>query len=124
MARILVIDDAPVVLTLCRAVLEEAGHEVEVAGGGAEGVRRHRGRPADLVLCDLIMPDQDGFQTVSALRTFSAVPIVVMGGRLSTYPGARSFEDALLLGADRTLRKPFVGAELLLLVGELLRPAG
>jgi hypothetical protein len=53
MARILVIDDTPLFLTLCRTVLEEAGHEVEVTGDGADGVRRHRGRPADVVACDL-----------------------------------------------------------------------
>jgi CheY-like chemotaxis protein len=122
MARILVIDDAPVYRTVCRSVLEGAGHEVEVAGGGAEGVARHRGRPADLVLCDLSLPDQDGFQTVRELRAFSAVPVVMTGGRWSYHPGVRTLEDALRVGAERTLRKPFIAAELLAVVSDLLRP--
>ena len=124
MARILIIDDAPVYRNLCHAVLKGAGHEVEVAADGAEGVHRYRGQPTDLVLCDLFMPVQDGFQTVRELRTFSTVPIVVMDGRGSRYPGAKCFEDALQIGATRALQKPFVEADLLALVGELLQPTG
>lgn len=123
MARILVIDDAAVFRTLCRTVLEEAGHKVEDAPDGAEGVRRFRAAPADLVLCDLLMPIQDGCQTIRELRTFSAVPVVVMNGRTSRVPGAKCFEDALQLGANRTLQKPFISSELLGLVRDLLRPA-
>jgi CheY-like chemotaxis protein len=123
MARILVIDDAPVFLTVCRTVLEGAGHEVEVADGGAKGVASHRSRPADLVLCDLYMPEKDGLETLRELRAFSAVPVVIMSGRPSLHPGARSFDDALEAGAERTLRKPFVASELLGVVGDLLGSA-
>ena len=70
-----------------------------------------------------IVPIQDGFETVRELRTFSTVPIIVLSGRSSLNPGVRCFEDALQLGADRSLRKPFLATDLLSLVGDLLRPA-
>ena len=124
MTRILVIDDAPVILNLCREILAEVGYEVEGAADGAEGILFFRKRPADLVLCDLLMPVKDGCQTIRELRAFSSVPIVVMNGRGSFLPGLKTYEDALRAGATRTLQKPFTSSELLTMVGEILRPVG
>jgi two-component system, chemotaxis family, chemotaxis protein CheY len=122
--RILVIDDAPVIFRLCREILTEVGYEVEGAADGAEGMLIFRKRPADLVLCDLLMPVKDGCQTIRELRAISSVPIVVMNGRGSFLPGLKTYADALRAGATRTLQKPFTSSELLTMVGEILQPVG
>ncbi|HEX5148003.1 MAG TPA: response regulator [Candidatus Limnocylindrales bacterium] len=79
--RVLVVDDEAAALSLIRAALEPEGYEVVTAQGGRaalEWVRR--GQLVDLVVCDLVMPEVDGFEVIAALkreRRTSAVPIVV-----------------------------------------------
>jgi CheY-like chemotaxis protein len=79
--RVLVVDDEAVTLTLIRAALEPEGYEVVTAQGGREALEwARRGQLVDLVVCDLVMPDVDGFEVIAALkreRRTSAVPIVV-----------------------------------------------
>jgi CheY-like chemotaxis protein len=58
MASIMVIDDDIQVRTFVRKVLEGEGYEVREAGNGAEGVKAFRQRPADLILCDIFMPEK------------------------------------------------------------------
>src|SRR5262245_22104479 len=60
MARILVIDDEPLVRDAVRGLLEFAGHEVSEAVDGVEGADLFRRHPCDLVLCDLYMPRESG----------------------------------------------------------------
>jgi DNA-binding response OmpR family regulator len=120
-ARILVIDDDLQLRSLLRLMLEGAGHEVTEAANGAQGVRAFRRRPADVVLCDLIMPVQEGLETIRELKAdFPAVCVVAMsggcpGGGLNFLPFAAKF------GAAATLPKPFAMHELLGVVGNLLR---
>lgn len=81
MARILVIDDEPVVREFVKEVLDLEGHQVETANDGYAGVTAFRREPADLVIVDLIMPYKDGTQTIEELRKMHpALPIVVMTG--------------------------------------------
>jgi CheY-like chemotaxis protein len=61
-ARILVIDDQPMIRDNCREALEDAGHTVTVAPDGREGVRIYLQEPVDLVVLDLYMPDRDGLE--------------------------------------------------------------
>jgi two-component system, OmpR family, response regulator MprA len=68
MARILVIDDNPLVRTLLALELGEAGHEVHVASGGAEGVASAAATPPDAVVLDLQMPGMEGRQVLLALK--------------------------------------------------------
>jgi CheY-like chemotaxis protein len=79
--RVLVVDDEAATLTLMRAALEPEGYEVVTAQGGREALEwARRGQLVDLVVCDLVMPDIDGFEVIATLkreRRTSEVPIVV-----------------------------------------------
>ena len=120
MARILVIDDDAQVRGAVRRILERAGHTVEDVGNGDAGLRAHRERPADLIITDIFMPERDGIETVRELRRESPQVkiIVISGGDRTQTMDLR--KDAELLGAARSLRKPFELSELVRAVGELL----
>ena len=120
MARILVIDDDVQVRGAVRRILERAGHTVEDVGNGDAGLRAHRERPADLIITDIFMPERDGIETVRQLRRESPQVkiIVISGGDRTQTMDLR--KDAELLGAARSLRKPFELSELVRAVGELL----
>src|SRR5439155_21844413 len=78
--KVLAIDDDPAALDLVDAALVPEGFTVIRAGGGREGIERARAEPFDLVVCDLVMPDLDGFDVVTALRADperSDVPILI-----------------------------------------------
>ncbi len=120
MARILVIDDDVQVRGAVRRILERAGHTVEDVGNGDAGLRAHRERPADLIITDIFMPERDGIETVRELRRESPQVkiIVISGGDRTQTMDLR--KDAELLGAARSLRKPFELSELVRAVDELL----
>ena len=107
MVRILVIDDDSELRTVLGVVLEGAGYEVVEAADGAEGLERYQASPTDLVLTDLIMPGQEGVETIIDLRReFPDVKIIAMSGGGRNDP--RNFLDyASKLGASETLEKPF-----------------
>jgi len=120
MARILVIDDDVQVRGAVRRILERAGHTVEDVGNGDAGLRAHRERPAELIITGIFMPERDGIETVRQLRRESPQVkiIVISGGDRTQTMDLR--KDAELLGAARSLRKPFELSELVQAVGELL----
>ena len=120
MARILVIDDDGQVRGAIRRILERAGHTVLDAADGEAGIRVYRERPADLIITDIFMPERDGIETIQQLRReFPGVKIIaISGGDRTRTVDLR--KDAELLGASRTLRKPFELTELLEAVSELL----
>lgn len=64
MARILVVDDEAGLRSGLRDILEGEGHSVVEAGNGVLGVQRFREEQFDLVITDIIMPDQEGFETI------------------------------------------------------------
>src|SRR5262245_40748503 len=110
MPRILIVDDEASVRYGLRVLLESLGHEIAEAGGGEEAVAMQRREPADVVLCDLFMPEQDGLVTIPRLRQLSAAPIVAMSGGTSRLDGRPFLEMARELGADILLSKPFGAA--------------
>jgi CheY-like chemotaxis protein len=124
MARILVIDDQPLVRDIFREALEYEGHHVTVAADGYEGVRAcHNARP-DLVMVDLQMPGLDGFETIRQLRTMGDVPIIAMSGGGESDHGANLLEIARHLGAVRTFEKPVKLNDLVTLVRDVLGDFG
>jgi CheY-like chemotaxis protein len=120
MASILIIDDDTSIRRVVRAALERAGHHVAEAGNGAEGMQRYRMAPADLVITDVFMPDQDGIETIQQLREeFPAARILaISGGSVAGTSG--TLRDALLLGADATLAKPFTIEQLTRIIDGML----
>ena len=120
MPHILVIDDDDDIRMNLREMLEREGYEVAEAPDGKKGMRLFRESPADLVVTDIFMPEQEGLQTVKELRDdFPAVKIIVIsgGGRLDPEP---YLKIAGRIGADKTLPKPFRRDDLLKAVEELL----
>lgn len=124
MGRILVIDDDDDHRDTVREILEDVGYAVVEAADGQEGLHRCRAAPVDLVITDIVMPRQEGLETIMELRReFPAVPIIAMSGG-----GQRVKLDCLTLakrlGAARTFRKPLDPPELLTAVRELVPPGG
>jgi CheY-like chemotaxis protein len=120
MAKILVIDDDQPIRQTIRRILERQGHEIAEAVEGEEGMRLFRSGDFDLVVTDLVMPGQEGIETILALREESpTVPILAVSGGLSVSKTG-PLEDAEALGANASLAKPFAAQELMEVVESLL----
>jgi two-component system chemotaxis response regulator CheY len=123
MARILVIDDNDLVRDFLKGALQDAGYEVVVAGDGEQGVQRFAERGIDLVICDVLMPNKDGLETVREIRGITAtVPIITMNGgpavdQTVLDPAEIDYlRMALAFGATHAIAKPFRPADLVELV--------
>src|ERR1700757_3300698 len=107
MAKILVIEDEVGMRRLVARVLVDAGHEVIEAKDGRDGVRMFQAHGAEIVITDIVMPEQEGIETICSLRAGgSHVDIIAISGGGAT---AASFylDWAQSLGADAVLAKPF-----------------
>ena len=108
MSSILVVDDEEQIRRLICETLERAGYHVTEARDGKEALLLHRLAPADLVIMDILMPDQDGLETTVALRQESPdVKIIVITGGSDMIGILNYLDVAKMLGAHRTLQKPF-----------------
>lgn len=120
MNPILIIDDDIEILSLLRLILEREGYDVLAASDGNEGLKFCRQQRVDLVITDLIMPEKEGLETIMELRRdFPRVNIIAMsgGGRMAP---ENYLHIAQVLGAQRTLRKPFTPKEMLEAIGEVV----
>jgi two-component system, OmpR family, KDP operon response regulator KdpE len=107
---ILIVDDEPAIRRLLRASLGAEGFRTEETENGRDTLARLRAAPApDLAVLDLGLPDIEGLDLVREIRSFSAVPIVVLSAR----EDERGKVAALELGADDYVTKPFGMAELI-----------
>jgi len=106
MARILIIDDDDTLRGIIAKSLMHAGHSVSQANNGRKGVAMYRADPVDLVLTDMIMPEQEGIETIKILhREFPQLRIIAMSGGLE---GSELYLNLTRrLGAACTLPKPF-----------------
>ena len=111
MARVLVIDDEPDVLLLCRVNLEHAGHEVLMAASGAAGMEMARSAQPDVIVLDLMMPQMDGYDVLKELSTDAGtrdVPVLILTARTRIEDQLRGWRG----GAAGYLKKPFAPATL------------
>src|SRR6267378_4653552 len=112
MARILVIDDQEAIRRVVRRALERDGHEVFEASDGELGMEILESQSFEVVVTDIFMPGQDGIVTLRQIRKrFPAVKVIVISGGDST--GILDLrQDAELLGAVKSLQKPFNAREI------------
>jgi DNA-binding response OmpR family regulator len=117
---VLVIEDDKALARALARRLEAHGHAVHVAYDGREGLRLTRAEPPDLVLLDIIMPEQDGIEVLTKMAASGRRSKVVAMSSGGPYRGLDLLDLALALGADATLRKPFDLGAMAQMVAELV----
>ena len=115
--RVLVVDDEAAILRFLKPALEANNYEMTSAGTMAGGIKGIAAEAPDIVLLDLGLPDGDGKDVIKRAREWSDVPIIVLSAR------ERESEkiEALDLGADDYVNKPFDVGELLARMRAALR---
>ncbi|MBI5081677.1 MAG: response regulator transcription factor [Chloroflexi bacterium] len=116
---ILVVDDEPKIVDICRDYLSAAGFKVITAADGTRGLSLARNEKPDLVVLDLMMPGMDGLDVCRQLRREGTMPIVMLTARVEESDKLIGLE----LGADDYITKPFSPRELVARVRTVLRRA-
>lgn len=120
-ARILVVDDDPELRSLLQRFLSEHGYAVRAVDGGKAMDLALQREPADVVVLDLMMPDEDGLAVLRRLRAAGEqVPVIMLTARGDPVDRVLGLE----MGADDYLGKPFLPRELVARVAALLRRIG
>lgn len=114
---VLVIDDEKPILRLARATLEAGGFRVVEASDGREGIKEAASARPDVILLDLNMPEMPGLEVLKRLREWYMHAIII----LSVVNDEETIVNALDLGADDYLTKPFGAKELLARIRVCLR---
>src|SRR5437763_10443737 len=117
--RVLVIDDEPSVHDVARGYLEREGYQVLAAISGRDGLAMARDMRPALIVLDRMLPDLSGEEICLAVRTESAIPILMLSARAGEDERVRGLD----LGADDYMTKPFSPRELVARVRALLRRA-
>jgi CheY-like chemotaxis protein len=122
MAKVLLIDDDDLVQATLSTAVGLAGHTVTTAKNGRDGLRLFTEQRHDVVVTDIIMPDQEGIETILSIRKMDgAVPIIAISG--ATRMGNLDILGvAQSLGATRVLKKPFGAQDLVDAIKECLSP--
>jgi len=118
-ARILVVDDEASIRRSLKMNLETRGYTVDAAETGEKAMKAFENRRPDLLILDLLMPGMGGIDVVRKLRAVSTIPIIV----LSAIGEEAQKVQALELGADDYMTKPFGMEELFARIRSLLRRA-
>jgi two-component system, OmpR family, KDP operon response regulator KdpE len=120
MTFVLVVDDDPAIRRTLSINLRARDYDVETAGDGRSALQIVDERMPDVVLLDLGLPDLDGVAVLQRLRAFTQVPVIVVSART----GSDDKVEALDLGADDYISKPFSIEELLARIRAATRRAG
>jgi len=113
MARILVVDDEPLVCEMLQVFLSRVGHHVVIAHDGKRAIHAIEDGPIDLVIADIVMPEKDGLEIITQLKTDrpGLKVIAISGGsRIGNFD---FLSMAKALGACATFYKPLDNRELL-----------
>jgi two-component system KDP operon response regulator KdpE len=117
MHLVLIFEDDQAIQNVLRMLFEANGFRVVLADTAARGEQDARQHRPDVVIVDLGLPDRDGLKVISAIRAWSAVPIIVLTARTAEAERLAAFEN----GADDYVVKPFSAPELLARVRAAVR---
>jgi len=117
LARVLVVDDEPQIRRFLRTSLDAHGYEVVDAEDGQSAIKRMTVEKPDVLVLDLGLPDMEGLDVIKRVREWSDVPIIVLTARNREADKI----EALDLGADDYLTKPFGMGELMARIRAALR---
>jgi len=117
--KILIVDDEPQIVEICRDYLKAAGYDIVTASNGSKGLTLARREKPDLIVLDLMMPEMDGLDVCREIRRESNVPIIMLTARVEETDKLIGLE----LGADDYITKPFSPRELVARVRVVLRRA-
>ena len=121
MGRVLVVDDEPDVLLLCRLNLQQRGHELLEAADGSTALEIARDLHPDVIVLDLMLPGISGYDVLEALQRdeeTTDIPVLVLTAKSLRADRERSHG----LGASAFLTKPFLPNELCEMVDSLVAP--
>jgi DNA-binding response OmpR family regulator len=119
-ARVLVVDDEPMVCEVVASYLKRDGHAVEVAEDGRRALQVAAEQRFDLVVLDLMLPEVNGLEVLARLRELGNTPVIILSARGDEGDRVLGLE----LGADDYVVKPFSPRELSARVTSVLRRAG
>ena len=117
--HLLIVDDDRRIRSLLSRFLQGEGYRVTTAETAADARARLAGLDFDLLILDVMMPGESGFDLVKLIRTSSTVPVLILSAR----DAAESRITGLELGADDYVAKPFEARELSLRIANILKRA-
>mgnify|MGYP004553561127 FL=1 len=116
MYDILVADDEEMIRRLIAKYAEFEGHRVSEAADGMQAVEMCRQKNYDILICDIMMPELDGFSACREIRKFSDIPIIMLSARGEEYDKLNGFS----LGIDDYVVKPFSPKELMMRIDAVM----
>jgi DNA-binding response OmpR family regulator len=119
-ARVLVVDDDPVIQKLLKVNFEMEGYEVLSASDGAEGLDQARSGKPQVIILDVMMPKMNGLEVLAALKAddgLKNIPVILLSAKAQ----AGDVQAGLDKGADAYVTKPFDPLDLLERVGNFLK---
>jgi len=112
-SSILVVDDERTMLSLLEKILSQDGYHVYLSTNGREALAVIEKQHVDIIITDVKMPELDGFGLLKIVKNeYPEISVIMMTGYGDTY----TVKDALLLGADEYITKPFRSHEISLVV--------
>jgi DNA-binding response OmpR family regulator/DNA-binding CsgD family transcriptional regulator len=118
--KILIIEDEEDLMEEIKIILQHENFEVLKASNGNEGIKLARQYNPDLILCDILMPDTDGFEVLQELKE-SSPPVLTPFIFITALAEKKNFRKGMEYGADDYLTKPFTRIELLKAVNSQLK---
>ena len=115
MAKILIVDDEEQICEEFKDILQEDGHEVDIALNGLDGIQKVQAASFDLVFLDVLMPRMEGREVFEKIKKISNVPVAIMSG----YIPPNKEKEVLALGAVACFKKPLDLGRVRTLIGSL-----
>jgi len=111
--KILVVDDEAIMRNLLLKILEQEGYQITLAASSPEAIEKLENESFELVLSDVKMPEINGFELLKTIKSrWPHIAVIMMTG----YGDAYTVKEALMLGADEYITKPFKSHEVSLIL--------